>query len=314
MVGDVINDIVVRPRAPVAADSDTPSTITASPGGSGANQAAWLGALGARVRFAGRAGADDIAAHSAALEAAGVDARLVADPGTPTGRIVVLAKGGRRDMFTDRGANLNLTRADLPDDLLDGAGLLHVSGYSLFHPGVGAAVGDLMRRARERGVATSVDPCSAAFLRDSGPEAFRAWARGARLIFPNLAEGRLLTGARSADAVATSLLGDYPVVALKLGADGALIASRDTASRNTASKGTASRDTASADAGSRLRLPSVPAEVVDPTGAGDAFCAGFLTAWVPGRPLDECARAALTAAASAVATVGARPPLTGRAS
>lgn len=303
VVGDVINDIVVRPRTPVAADSDTPSTITASPGGSGANQAAWLGALGARVRFAGRAGADDIAAHSAALEAAGVDARLVADPRTPTGRIVVLAKGGRRDMFTDRGANLNLTRADLPDDLLDGAGLLHVSGYSLFHPGVGAAVGDLMRRARERGVATSVDPCSAAFLRDSGPEAFRAWARGARLIFPNLAEGRLLTGARSADAVATSLLGDYPVVALKLGADGALIASRDTALKGTAS----------ADAQSRLRLPSVPAEVVDPTGAGDAFCAGFLTAWVPGRPLDECARAALTAAASAVATVGARPPLTGRA-
>ncbi|WP_395103464.1 carbohydrate kinase family protein [Actinomadura sp. SCN-SB] len=303
VVGDVINDIVVRPRTPVAADSDTPSTITASPGGSGANQAAWLGALGARVRFAGRAGADDIAAHSAALEAAGVDARLVADPRAPTGRIVVLARGGRRDMFTDRGANLNLTRADLPDDLLDGAGLLHVSGYSLFHPGVSAAVGDLMRRARERGVATSVDPCSAAFLRDSGPEAFRAWARGARLIFPNLAEGRLLTGARSADAVATSLLGDYPVVALKLGADGALIASRDTALKGTAS----------ADAQSRLRLPSVPAEVVDPTGAGDAFCAGFLTAWVPGRPLDECARAALTAAASAVATVGARPPLTGRA-
>jgi sugar/nucleoside kinase (ribokinase family) len=288
VVGDVVNDIVVRPRAPVSADSDTLSEISDSPGGSGANQAAGLGALGARVRFAGRVGAADLAAHTTVLKAAGVDARLSADPDASTGRIVVLARDGRRDMFTDRGANLNLVPADLPDGLLDGAGLLHVSGYALFHPGVGAAVGDLMRRARVRGVDTSVDPCSAAFLRDSGPEAFRSWARGGQLIFPNLAEGRVLTGERAPDDVADALLADHPVVALKLGAKGALIASRD---------------------GTRLRFPSASAQVLDTTGAGDAFCAGFLTAWASGRPLDDCARAAIAAAAQAVATVGARPRL-----
>ncbi|GAA3934176.1 PfkB family carbohydrate kinase [Actinomadura viridis] len=286
VVGDVIDDIVVRPLRPTAPDTDTPSAITAGPGGSGANQAAWLGALGARVRFAGRVGAADAAAHTAALAAAGVDARLAADPGAPTGRIVVLARGGRRDMYTDRGANLNLSAADLPDDLLDGVTLLHVSGYSLFQPGVRAAAGDLMRRARERGAATSVDPASAAFLADAGPEAFRAWARGARLIFPNLDEGRLLTGAREPSAVAAALLDDHPVVALKLGAEGALVAARD---------------------GTRLALPSAPAEVVDPTGAGDAFCAGFLAGWAAGRPLEDCARGAVAAAGRAVAAVGARP-------
>jgi sugar/nucleoside kinase (ribokinase family) len=291
VVGDVVDDIVVRPLTPVTADSDTPSTITACPGGSAANQAAWLGSLGVPVRFAGRAGAADADAHAAALAACGVDARLAADLAAPTGRIVVLARGGRRDMYTDRGANLNLAPADLPDSLLDGAGLLHVSGYSLFDPGVAAAVGDLMRRARERGVDTSVDPASAAFLARTGAAAFRAWARGARLVFPNLDEGRLLTGEDEPAAVADALVADHPVVALKLGAGGVLVAARD---------------------GTRLRLPSVPAEVVDPTGAGDAFCAGFLAAWADGRPLDGCARAALATAARAVASVGARPPASAR--
>jgi sugar/nucleoside kinase (ribokinase family) len=290
VVGDVIDDIVVRPRSAFAADSDTPSTISACPGGSGANQAAWLGVLGTPVRFAGRVGATDVASHTAALEAVGVDARLVPDPGAPTGRIVVLAREGRRDMFTDRGANLNLTPADLPDGLLDGVRLLHVSGYSLFHSQVSEAVADLVRRARERGIDTSVDPCSAAFLEGSGPARFRDWARGAQLIFPNLAEGRLLTGEHDPVAVADALLADYPVVALKLGAEGALVAARD---------------------GTRLRLPSAPAEMVDPTGAGDAFCAGFLTAWASHRPLDECAQAAVAAAARAIATVGARPEVSG---
>lgn len=288
VVGDVIDDIVVRPRRAVTADSDTPSTITACPGGSGANQAAWLGALGVPVRFAGRVAAADVAAHAGALAAAGVDARLAADPDAATGRIVVLAEGGRRDMYTDRGANLNLTSADLPGELLDGVRLLHVSGYSLFHPAVRDAVGGLVRRARERGAEVSVDPGSAAFLAGAGAEAFRDWSRRARLIFPNLDEGRLLTGRDDPYEVAAGLAADHDVVALKLGADGVLVAT---------------------GGGVRLRLPSVPAEVVDPTGAGDAFCAGFLAAWTAARPLEECADGGLAAAARAIAAVGARPRL-----
>jgi sugar/nucleoside kinase (ribokinase family) len=286
VVGDVIDDVVVRPLRAPAPDTDTPAEITACPGGSGANQAAWLGALGADVRFAGRTGARDAAGHAAALRASGVDARLAADPAAPTGQIVVLVRDGRRDMFTSRGANLNLTAADLPDTLLDGVALLHVSGYSLFHDGVRAAVTGLMARARRRGVALSVDPASAGFLRDTGAARFRTWTAPARLIFPNLAEGRLLTGARTPDGVADALTAAYDVVALKLGADGALVATAD---------------------GTRLRLPPAPARVADPTGSGDAFCAGYLTAWISGAPPRACGDSALAAAARALATIGARP-------
>lgn len=289
VVGDVIDDVLVRPLAAEAADTDTLATISARPGGSGANQAAWLGALGTSVRFAGRVGAADLAAHDAELRAAGVDARLVPDHGTPTGTIVVLSRDGRRDMYTDRGANLNLGPADLGEELLDGVGLLHVSGYSLFHPGVAEAVGGLMRRARTRGVPVSVDPASAAYLDAAGSEAFRTWSAGARLVFPNLAEGRRLTGLAEPDAVAGALAESYEVVALKLGADGALIAT----------------------GGRRFAMPSEPATVVDTTGAGDAFCAGYLIGWLTGRPPAECARSALRAAARAVATLGARPEALG---
>ena len=130
VVGDVIDDIVVRPLEPVAPATDTRSAIVPRPGGSGANTAAWLGALRAPVRFAGRVGAADVGRHADALAAHGVDARLAADDEAPTGSIVVLAHD--RTMFTARGANATLSAADLPDDLLDGVNHIHVSGYALF--------------------------------------------------------------------------------------------------------------------------------------------------------------------------------------
>jgi sugar/nucleoside kinase (ribokinase family) len=287
VVGDVINDIIVRPKGPVAVGTDTPSEVELSPGGSGANQAAWLASMHTPVRFAARAGAGDAAYHRAALEQFGVEAWLTADQQVATGTIVVLVSpGGERSMFTDRGANRGLGQADLPGQLLDGASLLHVSGYQLFEPGARSAVLRLWAVAREAGIATSVDPASVAGLREVGRGSFLEWTSGAQLVFPNLDEGRLLTGCGEPDAIATVLCETYPVVALKLGAAGALVASAD---------------------GRRLPVAARPADVVDSTGAGDAFCAGFLASWVRGGDLGECALSAVEAAAKAASLVGARP-------
>ena len=91
VVGDVMDDLVVRPLGPLAPRSDTRAHMERHPGGSGANTAAWLGTLGAAVRFAGRVGLADLRRHARALEACGVDVRLAGDASTPTGSIVVLA-------------------------------------------------------------------------------------------------------------------------------------------------------------------------------------------------------------------------------
>src|SRR5690625_2497468 len=119
VVGDVINDVVVRPLERVTLDSDTRSQIAARPGGSAANTACWLGHLGADVVFVGRVGADDFGYHREHFEQFGVRAQLVADPRQPTGSIVIIVDdAGHRTMYTDRGANLNLAAEDI------GAGLL----------------------------------------------------------------------------------------------------------------------------------------------------------------------------------------------
>lgn len=287
VVGDVINDVVVRPLAPTATGTDTPSIVQHTPGGSGANQAAWMGELGAAVRFAGRAGAADAAVHRLALEQFGVDARITPDPVRHTGTIVVfVGLDGERSMFTDRGASAVLDDGDLPPQLIDGARLLHVSAYSLFSETSRHAVLDLWTLASDAGLERTVDPCSVAGLEAVGRDAFLDWTEGASVAFPNLDEGRLLTGADEPDEIVDALLDRYRIAALKLGASGVLAASRS---------------------GERVRL-SAPAVVgVDSTGAGDAFCAGFLTAVLADAGLERAAACGMAAAARAVLTIGGRP-------
>ncbi len=290
VVGDVIDDIVVLPQGRVRRGTDTTSVITAVPGGSGANQAAWLASQSAQVRFVGRVGADDAERHEAMLSAAGVDARLVADRDVVTGRIVIIVDpdDGERTMYTDRGANLRLSGADLSEDLLDGVGLLHVSADSLFDPSVRPAVLALVRSARRRGIAVSIDPASASFLEDAGPAALLEWVGEVTVLLPNLDEGRLLAARSPPAAIVEQLLAHAHVVALKLGPDGVVVAARDSSPR---------------------LLAAHPAQLVDTTGAGDAFAAGFLARLQAGDDVRAAAEVGLRVAAQAVQVAGARPAL-----
>jgi sugar/nucleoside kinase (ribokinase family) len=269
VVGDVMDDLVVRPLGPIVARSDTPAEMERHPGGSGANTAAWLGHLGAPVRFAGRVGLADLRRHSGALERCGVDARLTGDPSTQTGRIVVLTHD--RSMFTDRGANLALGAEDLPDSLLDGVTHIHVSGYSLVEDGPRAAVLDLVSRA---GLPWSVDPASSAFVRDTP---FLSWTAGATICFPNEDEADVLLG---------GLTETYEVLVLKRGSRGARVLRRGVPP---------------------LDVAAEPTQPIDPTGAGDAFAAGFLAALVRGEDDKGCAAAGVAAATEAIGRPGARP-------
>jgi sugar/nucleoside kinase (ribokinase family) len=295
VVGDVIDDIVVTPLEQVTRDSDTTSQIRHTPGGSGANQAAWLGSTGVAVRFVARVAASDVERHRAELESFGVEAQLIADHDAPTGSIVVMldAEGGRT-MYTDRGANLRLAASDVPLSLLDGVDVLHVNGYALFAEGPRSALITLIDESRRRGIAVTVDPCSAAYLENLGASTFLACTRDAAVCLPNLDEGRALTGCVEPAEVVAALREHYGVVALKLGSGGVLV---------------------SADQRGRPELiPPAAASVVDPTGAGDAFCAGFLAGWLVGDLPSAAARRGVALAALAVATLGGRPPDRGASS
>jgi sugar/nucleoside kinase (ribokinase family) len=269
VIGDVMDDLVVRPLGRIVPRSDTPADMERHPGGSGANTAAWLGHLGAAVRFAGRVGLADLRRHTSALERCGVDARLIGDSRISTGRIVVLTHD--RSMFTDRGANLALGPDDLPDELLDGVTFIHVSGYALLEKVTRTAVLDLVRRS---GLPWSVDPASAAFVRDTG---FLSWTAGATICFPNEDE---------ADVLEEGLLDAYEVLVLKRGRHGARVLRRGA---------------------EPVDVPVQAVTEIDPTGAGDAFAAGYLAAMLDGGDDAGCAAAGLAAAAQAVGRTGARP-------
>jgi sugar/nucleoside kinase (ribokinase family) len=291
--GDVINDVLVKPLGGVVPGSDTPAVIRASPGGSAANQAAWMAHLGALVTFAGRVGARDASYHTGELARVGVRAHLAADEAAATGSIVIMiAPDGERTMFTDRGANLRLRRSDLPSGLLDDAAALHLTGYTFYEPPLLEVALWLLGQARSRGLAVTIDPGSAAFLARLEPGAFLRWTEGAAVCFPNRDEAALLTGESDPDTMAARLTRHYRVVVLTLGSEGCVLAVPGEAP---------------------VAIPAQAAEVLDTTGAGDAFCGAFLCRWLSVRPdpraadLTGAAQFATRIAASGVTRLGGRP-------
>jgi ribokinase len=288
VVGDLVTDIVAVHSAPLAAGSDTDARIMITGGGSAANTAAWLASLGVDVTLVGVVGDDAAgAARVAELRAAGVRCAVRVASGAATGSIVVLSGGGDRTMLADRGANGLLTAADV-EPVVAGAALVHVSGYTLFDPATRAAGIAALEMAASAGATASVDAASAAPLRSVGGSAFLSWTRAARLLFANLDEARAIIGAPP-DApdpgvrhLAATCGGE---VILKHGAAGALWS----------------------DGSDVLAVPAAPAEAADPTGAGDAFAAGYLATRLSGADTRACLESGARQGAMAVSLVGARP-------
>lgn len=286
LVGDVVDDIGVLPLEPVAPRSDTRAQIRMTPGGSAANTAAWLGFLGAPTRFFGKVGADGVERHSAALRDHGVDPRLVADPLLPTATIVLtLDDEGDRTMYVDRAANGTLASEDLRDDLWQDVEWLHLTGYTFFDPQTRPVAIDLIAGAKERGAGVSVDPSTTAFLREATPEAFIEWTTGVDMILPNLDEARLLAGATGPFVDFDRLAALYPHVVVTLGSMGAAYVSGDV----------------------REQIAASRMQVVDTTGAGDAFTAGFLAAWRESTDPRAALSGGIGAAGRCVQQRGARP-------
>ncbi len=291
--GDVINDVLVKPRDATMPGSDTPATIRVRPGGAGANQAAWMAHLGAQVTFAGRVGARDAEYHRRELGSFGVSAHLAEDDQAGTGTIVIMvAPDGERNMFTDRGANLRLRRSDLPDSLFEDAAVLHLTGHTFSEPALLEVALSLLGQARSRGMAVTVDPASATYLARMEPGAFLRWTEGAAVCFPNRDEAAVLAGEADPVTMAARLTRHYGVVLLKLGAQGCLLAVPGEAP---------------------VPIPAYPARARDSTGAGDAFCGAFMSRWLAAGPdlptagLAAAAEFAARTAASVVTRLGARP-------
>ena len=259
-LGDLLLDVIVRLSQPLAEGADADAVTKLGPGGQAANVAAWIAELGGEARFVGKR-ADDEAGRTAAAGLAryGVDIRGPVVSGRTGTVISLVGVDGARTMATDRGVSPELRADELEPSWFDGCTHLHLPGYSLLRSPIdGAAL-----RAAEPAPRLSVDLSSWSAIRDFGPERFRERLEALRpaIVFANEDEERILGG---------PIEGTEWV--LKLGPGGARFG--------------------------EIELPAVPAEVVDTTGAGDAFAAGYL---VGGPEL------ALAAAARCVAQLGSMP-------
>ena len=278
-LGDLVEDIVVGLEEPLAIGTDAAGDIVRTRGGSAANVASAAALLGrVPARYLGCVGPDATGdGLVAGLERDGVDVRV--QRRGCTGAIVILVEpGGERTMVPNRGAAVLLERID--DDWLDGLAVLHVPAYGLGAEPIGTTAIDVLRRARERGIATSIDASSVGMLRTFGRDRIRA-------LLTAIAPDHLLANADEAEFLGLDEPGylPYTTVVVKHGAQPTV---------------------ARLPGGERLEVPVVPVdEVRDTTGAGDAFAAGYLSAVILGDDIATGCAAGNAWAAHALGRAGA---------
>ena len=223
-----------------------------------------LAALGARVGFASLIGDDPLGEIALQrLAAAGVDvSRVKKSSGRTTGLTVILQHEGRRRILTYPGTMADMSTADLDKKFLSWARHFHLSSFFL-QPKLRPHVAELFREMKAAGLSTSFDT-------NDDPE--DRWEGVLNVLphvdvfLPNEREAMRLTGAANVDAAVESLAPRVPVLAVKLGAQGAL-----------ARRGK-----------EEFRCPAAKVSPVDPVGAGDSFDAGFLYQYVKGADLRTC--------------------------
>lgn len=276
VIGDLVADLIVLGGASLERGTDNSAVVRLTRGGSAANVAT---AIAPRhpVRFIGRVGDDTIGrALVTEMESAGVDVRV--QRGGRTGAIVVLVDAvGERTMITDRGASADLDAID--PAWLDGAQWLHLPLYGFAEPASRAVLTDVAAAVGSAGrVPVSLDLSSVATMRGLGRDTLQAIvdAVAPDVVFANADEA----------AAARELgldLGDA-VSVVKRGGDPVLIVV----------------------GGVQTEVPVRRVDdVIDSTGAGDAFAAGYVVAALSGADAVERARAGSELAMSALRRAGA---------
>jgi sugar/nucleoside kinase (ribokinase family) len=272
-LGDVMLDVIVRLEEPLAPGGDVRAATSAGAGGQAANVAAWAVALGAEGRCIAKRGSD-ATGELVARELTGRGVELVGPVAEGATGVVVSIVGGDGDraLVSDRGVAPSFAPDELDASWLQ-CDVFHLSGYALLREPVSDTARLAAALARDRGARISVDAAAWTEIRTVGPIRFRELLDvvAPDVLFATEAEWEILGGAYLT----------APTGVIKRGPRGATVVTED----------------------ARLDLSPVETDVVDTTGAGDAFAAGFLL----GGSLEEAARRGLDAAARCVSTIGSLP-------
>ncbi|HVR90105.1 MAG TPA: adenosine kinase [Novosphingobium sp.] len=259
-------------------------------GGSAANTLAGLAALGANCAFIGQVADDqlgEVFAHD--IRAGGISFATPARAGDPpTARcLIFVTPDGQRTMNTYLGASQYLPAAALDEEAIADAAILYLEGYLWDPAEPRAAMRRAIAAAKNAGRKVAFTLSDAFVISRHGDDFRKLIAAGEiDILFANHVELAALTGLDDFEAGIAALAPKLPLLVVTCGEKGAVALSGD----------------------ERADVPAEPvAKVVDTTGAGDLFAAGFLAGHVKQRPLAECLTMGAVAAAEVISHYGARP-------
>ena len=261
------------------------------PGGDAANSSVALGYLGRKVALAGALGKDSLG-HlvKEMIGSSGVDVknvRLKENVATSTSVVLINSEGARTFVCT-RGNNETLCAADVDTSLIKKT--KHINLSSLFaHPLFEKDGGPMFfEKAKNAGLTISADTGHDSY--NTGFEGIAHLLRYVDIFMPSYVEAKYMSGESDPKRMAaffTRQTGEKTVV-IKLGEEGCFVREK----------------------GKGYRVPAYRVDVVDTTGAGDNFLAGFLSAYLEGADVLDCARFACATAALSTTQVGATSPVT----
>lgn len=277
-IGRIYSDLIFTGLSglPVLGREIFANDLAISAGGGAFITAAHLRHAGRNVALVARLGTDPLSVQTGQdMAATGIDLRFVehaADAGPQVTAVTVLKE--ERAFLTKRagGARPSTLGAALE---WTQAAHLHIAEYATLHE-----MPELIDFARQKGLTVSLDPSwDADLIYD---KALLPSCRGVDVFLPNREEAQAMTGYADPAEALRHLMAFFPCVVLKDGANGAWLGSE----------------------GEILHVPSKPVRVVDTTGAGDAFNAGFIHAWLSGRDKKACLNAGIEAGCLSVQSAG----------
>lgn len=263
-------------------------------GGSPANMAANMARLGSSVALVACVGDDNVGRYlTRQVAESGVDTQHVAtDPLAPTSIVIVSRTSGTPDFIAYRTADCQIKSAQLPDSLLQQARIFHTTCFALSREPARSTIVDAAKRARAAGCQVSID---ANYAPSVWPDRHYAWqvvsdycSASALVKLSEDDTTRLYGGRQTHERIFTDFhqMG-ASLVCLTLGPEGSLV---------------------SYEGGNKqVRVPGRKIDVVDVTGAGDAYWAGFLTAYLDNHTPEQCAKAGSSLAKMKLSRQGPLP-------
>ena len=282
---DVITEIAVVPNK-INYGSDTPAKISTHGGGAAGNVASWLTRTDAQATIVAHVGNDSAgSALVSEFDALGVLHENLMTERAHSGVVVVLVDPtGERTMFPDNGANSGLHLNDLPD--LKPFNAVYLSGYSPLDPQSRRGVLEMITKIRSAGIPIYFDPASVGGMMQVNLAEVKSWIELIDVLLLNEEEAMYLTGESNTEKALEILLQKSPVVVVKRGAAGAIGCARGS---------------------SAVSVSALPTTVLDTTGAGDSFAAGFIAHYALTKNMKASLEQGAKVAAHCVAIVGARP-------